>query len=118
MKYLLMGMSIIYEKTNHQSFASGIIASEIKRYRRYIGTSGSFKGDGGGSVWSEKGCLLGMQIEVENLKHTVDQRKRPASPASGGRCAIIAIEDIIANIQDLIMFGKPAPVFDALCGDC
>ncbi|UMM22583.1 hypothetical protein L5515_003724 [Caenorhabditis briggsae] len=102
MKYLLMGFSIIHEKTSHLLLSSGIIATEVTRRLRYTGSSGTFKGDSGGGCWSEDGHLIGMQIGVEKVPHTKDTNGRPASPASGGRCCIIAIRDILGHIQDLM----------------
>ncbi|CAB3397125.1 unnamed protein product [Caenorhabditis bovis] len=102
MQYLLMGYSILHEKTSHQSLSTGIIVSDATRRLRYMGSSGSFKGDSGGSCWDENGQLIGMQIEVEKVPHTKDDKGRPASPASGGRCCIVAMRDIFGHIQDLL----------------
>ncbi|CAI2323978.1 unnamed protein product [Caenorhabditis sp. 36 PRJEB53466] len=102
MQYLMMGYSILHEKTSHQSLSTGIIVSDVTRRLRYTGSSGSFKGDSGGSCWNENGQLIGMQIEVQKRPHTQDEKGRPASPASGGRCCIVAIISILANIQDLL----------------
>lgn len=69
---------------------------------RYTGSSGSFKGDSGGSCWNEDGQLMGMQVEVEKVPHTKDDKGRPASPASGGRCCIVAIHHILGFIQVIL----------------
>ncbi|CAJ0558073.1 unnamed protein product, partial [Mesorhabditis spiculigera] len=66
--YYNMGYSILHDKTSHQSLSTGIIVSDVTRRLRYIGSSGSFKGDSGGSCWNENGQLMGMQIEVHNAK--------------------------------------------------
>lgn len=97
-----MGYSIIHDKTNHQSLSTGIIASDITRRMRYTGSSGSFKGDSGGSCWNKDGQLMGMQVEVEKVPHTKDDKGRPASPASGSRCCIVAIRDILGHIQVIL----------------
>lgn len=60
---------------------------------RYLCSSGSFKGDSGGSCWSEDGRLIGMQVETK-VSHTQNYKNRPALPATGGRCGIIPINEI------------------------
>ncbi|CAB3397246.1 unnamed protein product [Caenorhabditis bovis] len=95
-----MGNSILHENTSHQSLSTGIIVSNATRKLRYMGSSGSFKGDSGGSCWDENGKLIGMQVEAEQVPHTNDDKGRPASPASGGRCGIVAMRDIFGHIQD------------------
>ncbi|CAJ0931805.1 unnamed protein product, partial [Mesorhabditis belari] len=102
MEYLMMGFSILHNKTSHLSLSAGIIASDVKRRFRYTGSSGSFKGDSGGGCWNKKGQLIGMQVEVEKVGHTKDDKGRPASPACGGRCCIVAVYDILVAIRDLL----------------
>lgn len=102
MEYLMMGYSILHNKTSHLSLSTGIIASDVRRRFRYTGSSGSFKGDSGGGCWNKKGQLIGMQIEVEKVKHTKDDKGRPASPACGGRCCIVAVNDLLVKISDLL----------------
>ncbi|CAD6190240.1 unnamed protein product [Caenorhabditis auriculariae] len=85
MHYLMVGFfRFFHNQTNHQSLSTGIIAS----------------GDSGGSCWSESGSLIGMQVEVDKVQHTKDEK--PASPESGGGCCLVAIRDILAHIQDLL----------------
>lgn len=79
---------------------------------RYTGSSGSFKGDSGGSCWNEDGQLMGMQVEVEKVPHTKDDKGRPASPASGGRCCIIAIRSILEHIQVILILNFMQPIFE------
>ncbi|CAI2355439.1 unnamed protein product [Caenorhabditis sp. 36 PRJEB53466] len=102
MEYLMMGYSILHNKTSHLSLSTGIIASDVKRRFRYTGSSGSFKGDSGGGCWNKKGQLIGMQVEVEKGGHTKDDKGRPASPACGGRCCIVAVCDVLVAIRDLL----------------
>ncbi|CAI2358276.1 unnamed protein product [Caenorhabditis sp. 36 PRJEB53466] len=102
MKYILMGYSVIHGRTSHISFSAGVISSDITSRLRVLGSSGSFKGDSGGSCWSEDGRLIGMQVETEKIPHTTDNNGRPASPASGGRCGIIPITNIHARIGDFL----------------
>jgi len=102
MKYIMMGYSVKYEKTTHISFSTGIIVSDMTSRMRYLGSSGSFKGDSGGSCWSEDGRLIGMQVETEKVPHTTDNNGRPASPASGGRCGIIPINKIYGFIVEFL----------------
>lgn len=102
MQYLLMGFSILHDKTSHQSLSTGIIISDVTQRLRYLGSSGSFKGDSGASCWNKNGQLMGMQIEVGKVQHTRDDKGRPASPTSGGRCCIVPISSILANIQALL----------------
>uniref|UniRef100_A0A8R1I349 Uncharacterized protein n=1 Tax=Caenorhabditis japonica TaxID=281687 RepID=A0A8R1I349_CAEJA len=90
MQYLMMGYSILHEKTSYQSLSTGIIVSEVTRRLRYTGSSGSFKGGSGGSCWNENGQLIGMQIEAQKVPHTQE------------RCSIVAIISILAHIQDLL----------------
>ena len=97
-----MGYSILHEKTSHQSLSTGIIVSDVTRRLRYMGSSGSFKGDSGGSCWNENGQLIGMQVEVQKVPHTQDEKGRPASPASGGRCCIVAMISILHHIQVIL----------------
>ncbi|CAD6198122.1 unnamed protein product [Caenorhabditis auriculariae] len=94
MPYILMGYSVVHGRTSHISFSAGIISSDITSRLRFLGSSGSFKGDSGGSCWSDDGRLIGMQIEIEKIPHATDKNGRPASPASGGRCGIIPITKI------------------------
>lgn len=89
-----MGYSVHHGQTNHISFLTGVIANYITTRMRYLGSSGSFHGDSGGSCWSEDGDLLGMQVETELVPHTKDNNGRSASPASGGRCGIVPINII------------------------
>ncbi|CAD6193737.1 unnamed protein product [Caenorhabditis auriculariae] len=102
MKYTLMGYSVIHGGTSHISFSAGIISSDITSRLRFLGSSGSFKGDSGGSCWSEDGKLIGMQVETELVPHTKDNNGRPSSPASGGRCGIIPITNIHSIILKLL----------------
>lgn len=98
-----MGYSILHDKTSHLSLSAGIIASDVKRRFRYTGSSGSFKGDSGAGCWNKKGQLIGMQVEVEKVGHTKDDKGRPASPACGGRCCIVAVYDVLVAIRVILI---------------
>lgn len=102
MKYMMMGYSVLHGKTSHQSLSTGIIISDVARNCRYTGSSGSFKGDSGASCWDESGKLFGMQTEVQKVAHTREENERPASPASGGRCRIVAISHLLSAILEFL----------------
>ncbi|CAD6193735.1 unnamed protein product [Caenorhabditis auriculariae] len=99
MKYTLMGYSVIHGGTSHISFSAGIISSDVTSRFRFLGSSGSYKGDSGGSYWSDDGRLIGMQVETEIVPHTTYNNDRPAS---GGRCGIIPITNIHSRILELL----------------
>uniref|UniRef100_A0A7E4UTS2 Trypsin family protein n=1 Tax=Panagrellus redivivus TaxID=6233 RepID=A0A7E4UTS2_PANRE len=82
MPYILMGFSVVHGRTSHISFSAGMISSDITSRLRFLGSSGAFKGDSGGSCWSDDGRLIGMQVR----------------PGSDGRCEIIPITKIHAVI--------------------
>ena len=89
-----MGYSVKYGGTTHISFSTGIIVSVMTSRLHYLGSSCSFKGDSDGSCWSEDGRLIGMEVETQKFPHTTNNNDRPASPASGGRCGFIPINQI------------------------
>lgn len=93
-----MGLSIYHTGQHHLSLATGIIASRLTGRMRYIGTSGSFKGHSGASCWADDGTLLGMQVEVEKVPHTMNGG-RPASSACGGRCGIVPVHVLGLRIR-------------------
>lgn len=102
MPYILMGYSVVYGGTSHISFSAGIISSDLTKRLRYLGSSGSFYGDSGGSCWSNGGRLIGMQVETENVPLTTDRDGRSTSPASGGRCEIVSISCICNAIKKFL----------------
>lgn len=112
-EWFQMGFSIMHGQGNHQSLSMGIISSDITPRLRFVGSSGSFKGDSGGSCWNDNGNLIGMQVEVEKVAHTTDKKGQPACPASGGRYYIVSITSIRAHILViLIYFHIIQPIFD------
>lgn len=102
-KCFQMGYSVMDKGTNEQSVAMGVLTSGITSKLRYIGTSGSFKGDTGGGCWDTNGRLIGLQVGVLNVPHSKDTTGKPAPPATGGRCNIVPVSLVKAQISVILV---------------
>uniref|UniRef100_A0AC34RLB5 Uncharacterized protein n=2 Tax=Panagrolaimus sp. JU765 TaxID=591449 RepID=A0AC34RLB5_9BILA len=106
MRYLMMGF--IGDKENPLKLNVGSVVQE-KSCGRFVGSSGSCKGESGAGFWNTEGKVIGMNTAVEFCEvfpREVNQKTKQYVYASGGSTRFISV-DVIASVASKYIPEEP-----------